>query len=80
MNKEQIVAKLKSGICEFTFTKVNGDTRNAVGTLHPEHLPPVSESAGGGAKRKPNDSIVVYYDTEANGWRSFKVAGLVSFN
>lgn len=64
-------AKMANGIVKFYFEKVDGTLREAYGTLKAELLP---ESKGTG--RKPNPMVQVYYDTERNEYRSFKVANL----
>lgn len=69
-------AKLKKDmagrIAKFWYTKVDGSLREAYGTLKEALCPPTQ-----GTGRKPNDTLQVYYDTEAQGWRSFKKANLV---
>jgi len=55
---------MKLGAVAFTFKKVDGSIRQAVGTL--KDTPAVL-----GTKAK-NYSAFTYYDIEANGWRSFK--------
>ena len=63
--------KMMAGIVKFYFTKVDGTIREAYGTLKTELLP---ESKG--AERKPNPTVQVYYDTERNEYRCFKVVNL----
>lgn len=87
--------KLYEGPVEFTYTKVNGDKRDAKGTMKPDLLPlpkeveskPEGEREADvkAAEKKvikkrtlPADSVL-YYDLDANGFRSFKVSNLVSF-
>lgn len=65
--------KMHSGIVKFYFTKVDGTTREAYGTLASERVPQTK-----GTERKANDLLQVYYDTEREAWRSFKVANLVA--
>lgn len=66
-------AKMKSGIVKFYFQKVDGTLREAYGSLK-EGLIPVTSGEG---KRKSNDTLQVYFDTEKQSFRSFKKANLV---
>ena len=59
-------------IVKFYFTKVDGTTREAYGTLKSDIVP-----ATGDNNRKKNDTLQVYYDTEKQGWRCFKRANLL---
>lgn len=59
-------------IVKFWFTKVDGSTREAYGTLKESLLP---ETKGTG--RKANDTLQTYFDTEKGEWRCFKVANLI---
>lgn len=66
---------LANGNVEFTYTKKNGETRNAVGTTNKRALERIgvtfSDNGGGcdGAEQKS----VRYYDISKNAWRSFSV-------
>lgn len=59
-------------IVKFYFQKINGDIREAYGTLQPSMLPPTSDSG-----RKPNPTVQVYWDTVKNEYRCFKKANLL---
>ena len=63
---------MKKGIVRFYFRKVDGTIREAYGTLKESLLP--STMSG----RKHNPTVQVYYDTEKEGWRSYKIANLVN--
>lgn len=63
---------MKKGIVKFLYTKLDGTTRTAWGTLA-DNL--IGETKGTG--RKPNESLVTYYDTEKESFRSFKVANFL---
>lgn len=60
-------------IVKFYFQKVDGSIREAYGTLRSDLIPEVK----GDDKRKKNDTVQVYYDTEKMEFRCFKVANLV---
>lgn len=66
----KLQAKMMVGNAKFKFRKVDGSIREAVGTLTVKY-----ESKGTG-KSVPMDSMM-YFDTEANGFRSFKVYNLI---
>ena len=59
-------------IVKFYFQKVNGDIREAYGTLKADMLPPTQDSG-----RKPNPTVQVYYDTVKGEYRCFKKANLL---
>lgn len=63
---------MQTNIVKFYFTKVDGSTREAFGTLKTELLPETK-----GTDRKPNDTIQTYFDTEVGEYRCFKKANLV---
>ncbi|MDB4786103.1 SH3 beta-barrel fold-containing protein [bacterium] len=69
MNRSTVIEQLKSEIINITFTKVDGSTRNMKATLSENEIP--SASSGSTTKKSPETSQAVW-DTEVNGWRSFK--------
>ena len=60
------------GIAKFYYKKVDGSMREAYGTLQSKLIP--SESKGGSRKSK---TVQVYYDTEKQEYRSYKIANLI---
>lgn len=70
-NKDQLIKDLHQGTVVVTFTKATGEERIMTCTLNESLLPPVN-GAGGATKRKPNPDVCVVWDTNANGWRSFR--------
>lgn len=66
--------ELSNRIVKFYFQKVNGEIREAWGTLANDKIPEIA----GTDNRKKNDSVQTYYDTEKEEWRCFKIANLVS--
>lgn len=75
MRKAWAVSKLKDamrkGIVKFTYAKLDGSIRTAWGTLKESLLPPTAGS------RKPNDTLVTYYDTDKQAYRCFKIANFI---
>ena len=69
-------AKLKKEfgkrIVKFYFQKVNGEIREAYGTLKSDLIPETK-----GDDRKRNDTVQVYFDTEKSEYRCFKKANLI---
>lgn len=60
------------GECKFYFKKVNGEIREAHGTLSTATIPQTGDK-----KHKNNEAIQIYFDTDKMAWRSFKRANLV---
>jgi hypothetical protein len=69
-NKDQLISDLQQGTVVVTFTKATGEERIMTCTLNESLLPPVKENSA--TKRKPNPDVCVVWDTNANGWRSFR--------
>lgn len=70
--------KMHNGAVSFTYTKKNGEERNAVGTLN---LSLISGLCGEENIPKGNShasSVQPYFDLNSRGWRSFCVENLVS--
>jgi hypothetical protein len=69
---------LKTGWYRIIFTKADGSQRLMLGTLDPAYLPkkPLEE---GHVPRKENDQVVNVWDTQADGWRSFRVDSVILF-
>lgn len=77
MTKEEIVAMLQAGVCEVTFTKVNGEIRQMPCTLKSELLPTVDANKLHEEKtRKQNPDNLSVWCTDKNEWRSFKIANV----
>lgn len=76
MKQAWAISKLRKamhgGIVKFIYTKLDGTVRTAWGTLA-ENL--MGETKGSG--RKPNETLVTYWDTEKEAFRSFKAANYV---
>ena len=66
-DREKMRNLLRHNIVTFKFQKRDGSIRTAVGTLHPDFLPPIKGTGG----PKPEYQMV-YYDLEKMEWRSFR--------
>ena len=77
--------KLRTGVWRFSYLKIDGSIREAVGTLDParipdEHAPKTPEEAN---QYMPCYNTFSYYDLYANGdtgaWRSFRLDLFIGF-
>ena len=73
--KEVIQEILKRGECEFIFIKVNGEERQANGTLHPDYLPQIDWNDSENRSNETEDTVT-YWDLDANNWRRFRIDSL----
>jgi hypothetical protein len=82
MNREEIVDRLKQGLLEVTFNKVNGDKRVMTCTLQEGVIPAATKKDPLSLKkvREVNPEVVSVWDTNATGWRSFRVANVTNVN
>ena len=82
MDREEIVNKLKQGLLEVTFNKVNGDERVMTCTLQEGVIPAATKKDPLSLKkvREVNPEVVSVWDTNATGWRSFRVANVTNVN
>ena len=73
MNRNDIIEKLEDGICNITFTKVDGSTRDMVATL--------DEGIIGSVVEKNSSTIRQnVYDISLGAWRSFNWENLITVN
>jgi hypothetical protein len=70
----EIKEVLKKNIATVEFTKKNGDHRIMKATLIDELLPEIK----GTGKTDISEDVVKCFDTEANGWRSFRVDSVIA--
>jgi hypothetical protein len=68
---------LTNGIAVFSYKKVDGKIRTAIGTLNAKYIPARTDDPDEGErvekrKRKLNEGIQNYYDIESQDWRSFR--------
>jgi hypothetical protein len=84
LNQDNMLAALREGECEVTFTKVNGDTRVMKCTLNMDIIPRAKMPKGDNVPelREGLDSIlkaIRVFDTGLEDWRSFKVETVKNF-
>lgn len=80
IDKDEVLRNLKEGICKVVFTKVNGDSRTMQCTLNEKHLPAQIETVEATQKKTPNPDVLAVWDTQAEGWRSFRWDSLINVN
>ena len=69
---------LHHGVCEVTFTKVNGEERVMPCTLQGDLLPVVSVEKLKEDRRPSNPDNLSVWCTDKNEWRSFRIANVTS--
>jgi len=83
ITREEMMVKLRSGVCNVSFTKVNGEHRDMRCTLVRDMIPteqlPTSSTLPEDSESQPNESVIRVFDLTANGWRSFKVDNVTNF-
>jgi hypothetical protein len=81
IERKDLELLLKENVMEVTFNKVNGDKRVMECTLMPEALPPAKkdEAITQEKVRKINEEVLVVWDTNAKGFRSFRMANVLEF-
>jgi len=76
--RDELIKMLNTGICEVTFTKVNGEQRVMPCTLQGDLLPVVSVEKLKEDRRPSNPDNLSVWCTDKNEWRSFRVANVTS--
>ena len=75
MTRSELINSLKSNAeVIFTYTKLNGEIRQARGTLMEGFVPATNST---GVKKNRPEDMTVYWDLDKNGWRSFHESQLV---
>ena len=69
----KLKAQMKQRTVQFFYQKVNGEIRQAFGTLKDEVISSIVKGNG----RRPSDNLFTYFDTERNEFRSFKKFNLI---
>ena len=73
VDKQKLKELLTQGIVAVEFEKSDGTLRKMKATLQESFLPtPVASDDEINRNRAPNEAIQVVWDTESNGWRSFR--------
>jgi hypothetical protein len=78
--RDGLIDMLRNNIVTVTFTKVNGDERTMKCTLMAEYVPNAPTNNGQVLLQESESKAVSVWDTEANGWRSFRVDSVKSIS
>ena len=78
--KENLIDMLRNNIVTVTFTKVNGEERIMKCTLMAEYVPNAPTNNGQVLLQESESKAVSVWDTEVNGWRSFRVDSVKSIS
>lgn len=71
----KVYTEMLTGTVTFTFRKVNGEIRNAVGTLC--DIDYQSKGSQSQEYKDRNADVICYFDMEKNAFRSFKAVTLI---
>jgi hypothetical protein len=80
--RENVIEALRNDIATITFTKKDGTERVMKGTLMSTELPVFAEadkSKTTKAPKKVNEEVIACFDVEAQGFRSFRIDSVTSF-
>ena len=77
-HRDSMRYELSQGLCEVTFTKINGDERVMTCTTDLGAIPEGNRPKGTGKEIKDQTTISVW-DINAEGWRSFKSENVIIF-
>lgn len=68
---EELKKRMTDDVVCFTFTKSDGTTRVAYGTLNPKFIKDQGAMPDKSNPRRHGEEILPYYDVEKEGWRCF---------
>lgn len=71
---------LREGVARVTFTKVDGTERNMKCTLNEKVIPQSTEEKKTVKVKAYNPDVISVWDTENNGWRSFRWDSIKAFS
>lgn len=80
--EKEFLKALRAGKVKFSYKKVDGTTREALGTLKPELIGKGATDKkveDGKKKRHVPPTIIIYWDLEAAGFRSFRKDNFIKF-
>lgn len=81
--EKEFLKALKAGKVKFEYKKVDGSTRKAEGTLKPELMDGAKATdkkvEDGKKKRFVPPTVIVYWDLEAAGFRSFRKENFIKY-
>lgn len=83
MSVDEMKTLLSESVCEVGFMKMNGEFRLMKCTTSSKFIPEQSlpkETTDDGPSYAWPENVVRVYDVTAEGWRSFRVENVTSFN
>lgn len=80
--RNELIGKLKNNVCVVVFEKKDGTERSMKCTLQEGVIPEATKEDPLSQKkiRSLNEEVIPVWDTEKNGWRSFRVDSVKSFS
>lgn len=75
----KMIEELQTGTKVVTFTKVNGEQRVMTCTLDQNLIPQDNRESVAKSPKPVNEEVLPVWDTTAQGWRSFRIDSVVSF-
>lgn len=80
MNRNEMLETLRENVVDVVFTKKDGSERQMTCTLNMSAIDNEFHPKGGEDQGTTvNEEIVKVFDLVANGWRSFRVDSVISF-
>lgn len=77
---KEFIRRAKRGNVKFKFRKLDGTIRTACGTLKEDIIKKTFKDVENAKRRRHiPSSIIVYYDVEKDGWRSFRKSLFIKF-
>jgi hypothetical protein len=70
---------LRNGVVEVLFLKKDGTERRLICTLKADLLPAQTDLEEAVQKKTPNPDVLAVWDTENQGWRSFRWDSIIGF-
>ena len=80
LKQDEIITQLKMEIVNIEFMKKDGTRRKMTCTLMPEMLPDQIDLEEHVQSKAYNPDILAVFDTDKDGWRSFRWDSLLSVN
>lgn len=77
--KDVVLSHMKSGIANFTFEKKSGEIREMNATLCSSQIDPRFHKETNPNPHDANPDLVVCWDVDKDGWRSFKLSTLTEY-
>jgi len=77
--RTKMIEDLQTGTKVVTFTKVNGEQRVMTSTLDQNLIPQDNQESVAKSPKLVNEEVLPVWDVNAEGWRSFRIDSVVSF-